>query len=692
MPGGIDFEIRTRFHPEKPTPEELEYMKNLDPTLAGIFAHKLLTIASEGNETLLKLGASSGCRWGDTALALYTNSGDNAMSATGLYFHAVLGSTGVKYILKHWLNDPSVGVKPGDAFFCNDPFYLGVHAPDMGIFSPVFYKDKLVCFAGAMVHSGECGACEPGGLPSTSRSIYDEGFQIAPLKIAENYVLKEDVVNTLNHMTRDPRTMTLDVKARIAALRVVEKRLLSVLERVKPEYFMGVLRYMIQVTGEGARKRISRWNDGKFRHIAFVDCVGPLSRLMKIAITLEKKGDSLYFDFDGTTPEVVDRVINCHPLGIIGINMVYWMGHVFHDLPHNAGILEPMNFRFPEGSIVNASRESPKAGSPYGMNTTASAIQQILQKATFSSNPEIAEATGALTFHTFIYGGLNQYGAPFADSASDTNGAGFGARGDKDGVDVAGAYFAPMTSEPGETESLEAQLPFLYLYRGLNQDNCGNGKYRGGVGIRWGVSVYGVPFVFLGSWGFASKAIITQGLYGGYGIPANPFVWISNTNLKEMMGRTDENLPTSNRVALEERAIKGVYESDKFPSPVRPKKEWDMIVGGHGGGGGYGDPIEREPSLVMQDLENGIISHRVAKDVYKVVYDEEKLIVDEEKTKIIREQEKINRKQKGVKFSEFERDWLEKKPNPEVLEFYGEWPTTQYKSFTYYGSWPKEFE
>ncbi len=496
MPGGIDFEIRTKFHPEKPTAEELEYMKDLDPTLAGIFAHKLLTIASEGNETLMKLGASSGCRWGDTALAVYTTSGDNAMSATGLYFHAVLGSTGVKYILKHWLNDPSVGVKPGDAFFCNDPFYLGVHAPDMGVFAPVFCKDKLVCFIGAMVHSGECGACEPGGLPSTSRSIYDEGLQIPPLKIAENYILKEDVVNAFNHMTRDPRTMTLDIKARMAALRVVEKRLLSVLEKVRPEYLIGVLRYMIQITGEGARKRIGRWNDGKFRHIEFVDCVGPASRLVKIAVTLEKKGDSLYFDFDGTTPEVVDRVINCHPLGIIGINMVYLMGHLFHDLPHNAGILEPINFKFPEGSIMNASRESPKAGSPYGMNTTTSIIQQILQKATFSSNPEVAEATGALTFHTFIYGGLNQYGAPFADSSADTNGAGFGARGDKDGVNVAGAYFAPMTSEPGEVESLEAQLPFLYLYRGFNQDSCGNGKFRGGVGIEWGVSVHDVPFIF----------------------------------------------------------------------------------------------------------------------------------------------------------------------------------------------------
>jgi acetophenone carboxylase len=409
---------------------------------------------------------------------------------------------------------------------------------------------------------------------------------------------------------------------------------------------------------------------------------------MKIAITMEKKGDSLYFDFDGTSPEVIDRVINGHPLGIIGVNMIYWMGHLFHDLPHNAGILEPIHFKLPEGSIVNASRESPKAGSPYGMNTTVSMIQHLLQKATFSTNPEIAEAAGALIFCTFLYGGLNQYGAPFADSSADTNGAGFGARGDKDGVNVAGSYFAPVTSEPGEVESLEAQLPFLYLYRGFHKDSCGNGRYRGGVGIEWGVSIHDVPLVYLGSFGFASKATITQGLYGGYAIPAMPFVWISDTNLKDMMEKADSKIPRSNKMALEKRGIKGFYESDKFPTPLRPKKEWDIIIGGFGGGGGYGDPIERDPFMVMQDIENGVISHRVARDVYRVVYDERRLTVDEEKTKLLREKEMMDRKKKGVLFSEFEKEWLKKKPSNETLEFYGTWPETKYQSFSYYGQWP----
>ena len=689
MPGGIDFEVRTKFHPEDPTPEERDGMSRLDPTLVGIFTHKLMTIVGEGNETLIKLGASTGCRWGDTAMALYTTSGDNAMCATGLYFHAVLGSIPIKYIMKHWLNDPAIGVKPGDAFFSNDPFYAGVHAADMGIFAPIFYKDKLVCWAGAVVHSGECGACEPGGMPTTSRSIYDEGIQIPPTKIAENYTLREDLLNAFNHMVRDPRVLTLDIKARMAALRVVEKRIQSVLEKVTPDYFMSALRYIINSTAEGSRKRIGEWNDGIFRNVQYLDTVGPLPRLMKICVTLEKKGDTLYFDYDGTSPEVMDRSANAIPIGIIAIQMTYFMACLFSDLPHNSGILEPLRYKLPEGSLLNASRETPKAGSPFTMNVNRQIIWHVIQKAIFSTMRELVLAQPAHTFNTVVYGGLNQYGAPFADAGAEMNADGFGARFDKDGVNVAGASFAPMTSEPGEVESLEAGMPFLYLYRGLHRDSCGHGKFRGGSGMNYAIAVYDVPWIFFGSWGFNSKATINLGLFGGYASPVAPFVRISNSNLKEMLTSPETKLPHASWATYEERQINGMYEADKYPSPPRPVNEYDIVAGGSLGGGGYGDPLERDPSMVMKDLEDGIISHKVARDIYKVAYNKETLLVDEEKTKALREEERAARKIRGIKFETFEKEWLKLKPDQEILEFYGEWPEKHYESFTCYGAWPE---
>ena len=560
MAGGIDYEVRTKFHPEPPTPEEKEGMDRIDPTLAGIFGHKLLTIAMEGNEMVIKLGASTGCRWGDTAVAIYTASGDNAMCATGLYFHAVLGTLSVKYIIKHWLNDPAVGVKPGDAFFSNDPFYAGVHAADMGIFAPVFYRDKLICFVGAIVHSGECGACEPGGMPTTSKSIYDEGIQFPPTKIAENYTLREDLLNAMNHMVRDPRVLTLDIKARMAALRVVEKRLQAAVKKVGEQQFISMLRYMIDIATEGAKKKIREWNDGTFKHTEILDSVGPISQAMKISLTLEKKGDTLYFDYDGTSPEVRDLASNAIPIGIMAIQMTYWMAHLFSDLPHNTGLLVPLRYKMPDGSMINATRESPKAGSPFTMNLNRQILWQVIQKVIFSTMKEMVLAQPAHTFNTVVYGGINQYGAPFADAGAEMNADGYGARFDKDGVNSAGASFAPMSSEPGEVESLESALPFLYLYRSLHRDSCGHGKFRGGVGMDYAISVYDVPGIAFGSWGFNSKATINQGLFGGYGSPVMPFVRISNTNLKELFNSPDAKditLPSKSWMTYEKRGIRG---------------------------------------------------------------------------------------------------------------------------------------
>ena len=687
MPGAIDYEISKRLHPEPPTEEELENMKDIEPTSAGILLHKLHTITSEGNETLVKLGASTGCRWGDTAAAIYTRTGDSAVCASGLYFHAVLGSTDVKYIMKYWVNEPSVGVKPGDAFFCNMPYIRGTHPPDMAIYAPIFYKDKLVCWIGAVVHTGECGACEPGGMPSGSRSMYEEGLQVPALKIAENYRLKEDVINYFNHMVRDPRAMTLDIKARMACLRVMEKRLLPVIEKVSPEHMIGILRYAIMITGEAARKRISQWTDGKYSFVQFIDAVGILHRLMKVAVTLEKKGGHLYFDYNGTSPEVMDRVANSPGTGVIGVNTVYLLGHLFYDLPHNSGILEPMSFKMPDGSIVNASRESPKAGCAYVHEAGSLAVQYVLQNLVYAASPDRTEPAGNRGFDTLSYGGVNQYGESFADAGAEMNGIGFGARSYKDGVDVAGAYFAPMTSEPGEVESLESHLPFLYLYRGFHQDSCGHGKYRGGVGMDYAVKIHAVPSAALGTWGFGSKITLTQGLFGGYGVPALPFLAISGSNLNKMLHDTDPNIPSSARMLYQKQAIKGHYNLRGYPCVAEPTKEGDLVAGGTGGGGGYGDPIERDPSLVMQDLEKEVVSHWAARNVYKVVYDEKILAVDEEKTKSLREQERKDRRTRGKKFAEFEKEWLKKKPSDETLEFYGTWPAPKYESFSYFGDW-----
>ncbi len=192
--------------------------------------------------------------------------------------------------------------------------------------------------------------------------------------------------------------------------------------------------------------------------------------------------------------------------------------------------------------------------------------------------------------------------------------------------------------------------------------------------MNYAMQVHNVPWVLLGGIGFGSKFPVVHGLFGGYAPPTIPFTRIRQSNLKELLEKSDPNIPSSARMLYEGKAIKGSYTVDSYPSVVQPMVDGDMIVGSMGGGAGYGDAIERDPQLVMQDLEGGLISHWVAKNVYKVVYDENTLIVDDEKTKLRRQQEMADRKRRGLKYEKFETEWLKMKPKDEVLKFYGHWP------------------
>jgi acetone carboxylase alpha subunit len=155
-----------------------------------------------------------------------------------------------------------------------------------------------------------------------------------------------------------------------------------------------------------------------------------------------------------------------------------------------------------------------------------------------------------------------------------------------------------------------------------------------------------------------------------------------------MQRNSDDKIPGSARELYENGAIKGNYRWRGYPATAEPAREGDMVVGGTGGGGSYGDPLNRDPKAIMKDIEDGVISHWVARNVYKVAYDEKSLEVDEVRTRLLREQEREARKKRATRFDEFEKNWLRKKPSGQVLEFYGDWPVKKYDRFSYFGPWP----
>lgn len=669
-----DMEVVQQLKPEPMTPRETAAQDNIDDVDYDIFVHKMNMVAQEGKETTMKLGASSGMRWGDVAFGIYTAQGDLAVVATGIWFHAVLGQLPVKYIVKHYVNDSSVGVKEGDSFFFNDPFYGGVHPADMGLCVPVFHEGELICFVGAVVHSGENGGTDPGGICPSARSKYDEGLIAPPIKVGENYTLREDILNMFAAMNRDARTMILDIKARLAACRIAQRRILEFVGQKGSDLVVGGLRRILSVTAEAARGKVSQLNDGVFRQPRFMDTVGMTEGLTKINLTLVKKGDTIKLVFDDTTPMLPDKPLNSFFQGIIGMAMVYFCGWFLHDLPANNALLAPIEWDFPDDCLLNAKGEAPTSMAPFPQTLFSNAMFMAGARMTYHVDPSRAQASWFQGFGVPLFGGMNQWGEPIADITPEMNATGAGARSDQDGVNGAGAFFATM-SDCSDVETTEADRPFLYLFRNYFNNSYGHGKYRGGAGVGFGLKMHHVPGVAMGCFGFGSRFPATLGIFGGYAVPPVFLSTVRQSNLGNLLGSSDAALPSNlDQVYGEGNPEQGQREYHHITLPIQLFMYGETFYVPVGGGAGYGDVLERDPQAALDDLAEGLVSDWVVTNVYKVVYDLGTLRLDEQATKQLREKALAERLGQAKPFDEFVEEWSKQKPSDEVLTSYVSYP------------------
>ena len=265
-------------------------------------------------------------------------------------------------------------------------------------------------------HQPETGAIEPGGMPVTAKSRSDEGMKLPPIKIGENYVIRNDMLNMMaNMVSRAPRMQIVDTKARVAACDRLRVRVQQLIEKKGVELVVGVMRKMLIVAEEGARNRIAGWQDGVYRSVAFMDTIGVSDSLLRCVLTLTKKGDTLTFDFTGSSPEN-DGSFNSF-LHIVRAHIaIYLFGVPFADLPTSSGIFSPIKVIVPQGTFLNANVDASVANSPVTNSCTLSTVSNAMSKLFYASGvKEIATAGYGVGGCAIVIAGLNQWGVPFAD-------------------------------------------------------------------------------------------------------------------------------------------------------------------------------------------------------------------------------------------------------------------------------------
>ena len=656
--------------------EEECIAQGIDPLEVDRIRKRLAGALDEAFEMCESMGAAPGAKWADLSCAVYTAEGDvTYLSNRGVIaFSAVLHHP-IRYIMKNWKDEPTVGINPGDGFFHNDSRFGMVHNTDQSMLVPVMRDGIIIAWVGATIHEGENGACEPGGMPSGSESPFDDGLRASPIKIVEKGHLRRDLLTFLQHSTRDPKLMLADIKVKMGATRRIMDTVDRLIDEVGQETFVASLRVTVEDVETEVRRRIGELPDGTVTFNQFVDSTLKENILIKFACKITVKGERMIIDLTGTGPEILNRALNSPLASTKSFMSQAVLSYWWPDLPRSTGALSPIEIVTEEHTWADAGYDAPVGQSLQASFRGFSALQSAFAKMQFSSPQKYSNVVAPWfnQINDFIWGGTTQNGEQVGNLCADLNGMGGGAKPFRDGESAVAPLFCAM-ADLGEQEVMEEEVPFLQLVsKRLVRDNQGFGKFRGGMGYELMVASRGTP-----SWGFmtvtsGSKFSSVPGMFGGYGCPTYPLAMVKDINIYDIIKKDPSQFNLSMERVMNEQPFEGGnYQSGHMGLQFDVAKEGELYMIAQGAGGGYGDALERDPELVVTDLELDRISAHVATNIYGVVWEPDTFVVHEQATTLLRAQMRQDRINRGKPYKEFVAEFVQEEPPKELL-YYGSW-------------------
>ena len=585
-------------------------VKSVDPITFEILSHRLYQIAKEMGTALERVGGTvNTTQMHDYMASLYLANGDVLSAGDSMGWHVACAGVAVKRIIERF--ETNGGIHPDDVFLLNDPYLAAIHQSDVYMISPIHFKGKLMGWSATFVHVMDIGAMSPGGNSPGATEICHEGIRIPGIKLVDRGELRQDVFDSFINMTRQPIMVGLDLKCEIAANNVAKARMQAMFEQYGAELVTAVSSEMINYSESILKKRICEIPDGQWNDIGVIRA----DDTWKVHLTLTKTGERLLYDFTGSSPQA-KKGINMPYHATFGACYESILCTLAYDLPKNHGALKPIEVIAPEGTVVNV-----KHPGPVSLNTTSggatikfvanSVMTQMLATSTKWQKEVMALNAGhRLARHA----GVNQHGKYYVSTLSEGALDGTGARSFKDGDDTGRGLSCH------NIEWLEANFPLLYLFRRNSKGSAGPGKFRGGAGGESALTVHHAPEgkikgVALGVAGLRNSG---QGLFGGYPGAPSLLMLLEDTNVEKAF--SDGNAPGSLEELSGNRRLLPYCEFDLRGN--------DVLYMRMSSGGGYGDPLEREPQAVLRDVEDGILSFEDAASIYGVVVREMDSFID----------------------------------------------------------------
>jgi N-methylhydantoinase B len=576
-------------------------MTAVDPITLEIVRHGLNAAADEMKINLMRTAYNTIIyEVLDFSVGLFDRNGDIISQAAGLpIFLGNLGEA-IKVVSR------DVGLEnyePGDAYMINDTYTSGTHLNDMTVISPVFVKDgeELIGFAASRAHWLDVGGRDPGGWLTDTTEIYQEGLRLRSVQLYEAGKPNRSIFQILRDNVRYADSVLGDLRAQIAAGRTGEQRFQAIVERYGLETVQACITQMHNEGEQTSRRAVAKMKDGVYTAEAFMDDDGVAVDQPKVQVTVTIAGDEMTIDLTGSEPQCTGP-INCGLAATISGVRVAFKCVTSPLTPVTEGDFRPLKIIVPDDSMFNAKLPAPSAVYGIILMTLCDTIFKALAEAI---PDQVPAAHYCDVCAVFIYGVDPRTGRPYMQV--EPEGGGWGAFANRDGENVLIAI-ADGDTRNVPVEVLESRFPLRVERYEVRQDSGGPGKFRGGLGHYRDYLILDHD-AFLTTVQERTKCP-PWGLAGGKEAAVNALIVNPDTP--------------------EAESIKKVN--------AKPVKAGSRISVRTGGGGGHGNPFERDPELVRLDVVRGYVSQEAARQEYGVVLQLDTLAIDVEETQRLRAQ------------------------------------------------------
>lgn len=557
--------------------------KELDPVTFEVLKNAFINLVDQMSEQLLRTCYSFVIYCRDFSNALCDSRGDTVMQ--GSQDIAVHVGT-LHYTAKAVLDEFKDDIHPGDVFLVNDPYVGGTHFCDVRVVRPVFVDGDMIALLQSNGHWADVGGTVPGSFDITAKYHYGEGVRIPPLKIWDKGVYRYDVAKMLVSNMRVPEDRLGDLRAQAEATRVGERRLLELVKKYGKDTVLAAFAECQDYVERVVRSRLRSLPKGTWETEDYIDADPTKGDgMIPIRVKMTIGEDSIHYDFSGTHPYINCFLNSTYSASFSAI--VAGTKTFFPDVPLNSGFYRVLKAHLPEGTVVNAPH-------PIAVTGFCSGAYEKIVNAIFELWSQVMpDRALACCFNLeyLLVGGWDRrpgYNSFFM--WYDWMPGGWGGRNGKDGSNATAPVFGVgLSTQP--VEGQERLCPILTTKNEIITDSGGPGKFRGGCGVEKGGILTQAEDTVI-SYCCDRGRSISWGMWGG--LPSIPH--------GVTLSRGD------NYVRFLGTVFSGV-----------PLKSGDCFSRPSAGGGGLGDPLERDPEKVREDVEDGYVSVERARKDYGVV-------------------------------------------------------------------------